>query len=48
MQGELKKREDVLRWLVKKQIKDVNKVGEIFSMYSTNPENVMKMVAGKA
>lgn len=43
----LKERERILNWLVKKQIKDINKVGEIISTYSTNPDKVLEMIKKK-
>lgn len=39
---ELKNREKVLNYLVKKRIRDVNSVGKVISSYIKNPEEILK------
>ncbi|MBL7160270.1 MAG: CpaF family protein [Candidatus Aenigmarchaeota archaeon] len=43
---DLNEKERILKWLVKKQVKDIQKVGEIISTYYTNPEKILKRVKG--
>jgi len=42
---DLKEREMVLKWFVKKQINEINRVGEIISTYYTNPDKVLEMAS---
>ena len=44
IKADLKEKEKILNWLVKQQIKDINKVGEIISTYYTNKGKVLAMV----
>lgn len=44
IQQDLKEKVTILNWLVKKQIKNINKVGEVISTYYINPEKVLEMV----
>ena len=37
----LKERTEILNWMVKNQVKDINKVGKIVSEYYRNPKNVL-------
>jgi len=43
----LEERKKILDWLVKKDIKTVDKVGGIISRYYSNPDEVLKLVRGK-
>lgn len=43
--NDLKEKEMILNWLVKKQVRDTNRVGEIVSTYYTNTEKVLKIVS---
>lgn len=43
MQANLNDKKLILNWLVKKQVKDINKVGRIISDYYKEPEKIIKM-----
>ncbi|MEE9323905.1 MAG: ATPase, T2SS/T4P/T4SS family [Candidatus Aenigmarchaeota archaeon] len=40
----LEEKKNILLWMVKNKIKDIDKVGRIISDYYKNPENVLKMI----
>jgi len=40
----LKEKKDILDWLVKNKVKDINEVGRIVSEYYRNPDEILKMV----
>jgi flagellar protein FlaI len=44
IESDLKEKRDILEWLVKNKIKDINEVGRIISEYYRNPEMVLGMV----
>ena len=43
---DLKEKEDILNWLVKKQVKDINMVGKIVSEYYRDPKGVLSAIRG--
>jgi flagellar protein FlaI len=44
---DLKERESVLKWLVKKNIRDVDSVGEVISQYYTDQESLFKRILSR-
>jgi len=47
IEKDLKEKESILKWMVKKQIKDINTVGEIVSTYYTSPKDILEKVKKK-
>jgi flagellar protein FlaI len=44
IERDLKEKKEILEWLIKNKVKDINEVGRIISEYYRNPEMVLKMV----
>jgi flagellar protein FlaI len=44
LQGDLKEKENILKWLVKKNIRTVEGVGQVIAEYYTDPEALLKKV----
>jgi flagellar protein FlaI len=40
----LKEKKDILLWMVKNRVREINKVGRIISDYYKDPESVLKMI----
>jgi len=40
--NDLSQKEKILKWMVKRNIREVNKVGEVISRYYTNPDTIFK------
>ena len=47
LENDLKGKREILDWLVKKDIKDVNRVGKIISEYYLDPQSVLNRIRGK-
>jgi hypothetical protein len=47
LENDLKGKREILEWLVKKDIKDVNQVGKIISEYYLDPQSVLNRIRGK-
>ena len=40
----LKQKEEILKWMIKQQVKSVDSVGRVVAEYYTDPDNLMKFV----
>jgi flagellar protein FlaI len=45
---DLRRREEILRWMLRKGIKDLEGVAEVFESYHTAPEKLMRKIRGDA
>ncbi|MGC9200580.1 MAG: type II/IV secretion system ATPase subunit [Candidatus Aenigmatarchaeota archaeon] len=42
IERDLKEKEEILKWLVKRSVKDVNKIGRVVAIYYLKPEYILK------